>query len=78
MTTGRWVDDVISGMAGRSGQEAKRRRAGRLRKEDRDIDRFLNQLDREAKMNRRQTGMFVNRLLGPKRPPRSGKRRLKR
>ena len=78
MTTGRWVDDMISGMAGRSGQEAKRRRAGRLRKEDRDVDRFLNQLDREAKINQRETDLFVNRLLGPRRPPRSGKRRLKR
>ena len=46
--TGRWVDDMISGMSGRSGQEAKRRRAGRIRKEDMDIDRFIRELDREA------------------------------
>ena len=50
--TGRWVDDVISGMAGRSGQEAKRRRAGRLRKEAMDIDRFIRELDRDAASSR--------------------------
>ena len=47
-TTGRWVDDMISSEAGRSGQAAKRRRAGRLRKEDMDIDRFIRELDRDA------------------------------
>jgi len=66
MTTGRWVDDMISGMAGRSGQEAKRRRAGRLRKEDRDIDRFIKQLEMADRASMRS----MNRLLGPRRPPR--------
>ena len=69
----RWVDDMISSEAGRSGQEAKRRRAGRLGKADKDMDRLLKQLERQAKASRRATGLQVNRLLGPRRPPRSSR-----
>ena len=67
MTTGRWVDDMISSQAGRSGQEAKRRRAGRLRKADSDMDRLLKQLEMQGRAGTRS----MNRLLGPRRPPRS-------
>ena len=66
MTTGRWVDDMISSQAGRSGQAAKRRRAGRLRKADRDMDRLLKQLEMQGRADTRS----MNRLLGPRRPPR--------
>ena len=65
----RWVDDMISSEAGRSGQEAKRRRAGRLRKEDMDIDRFIKKLEMADRASTRR----VNRLLGPRRPPRSSR-----
>ena len=51
-TTGRWVDDFLSNEAGRSGQEAKRRRAGRLKKEDQWIDRFIEGLERDAASSR--------------------------
>ncbi len=51
-TTRRLVGDLISDMSGRSGQEAKRRRAGRLRKEDRYIDRFIEELERDAASSR--------------------------
>jgi len=46
--------------------EAKRRHAGRLRKEDRDVDRFIKQLEMQGRADTRR----VNRLLGPRRPPR--------
>ena len=71
--TNRWVDDMISGEAGRSGQEAKRRRAGRLVKADKDMDRFLKQLDKEAGATRRASNVQFNRLFGPRRPPRRSK-----
>ena len=65
----RWVDDMISSQAGRSGQEAKRRRASRLMKADRDMDRWLKKLDKEAGATRRAESMEFNRLFGPRRPP---------
>ena len=73
MTTGRWVDDMISSEAGRSGQEAKRRRAARLRKGDRDFDRLLQQLDREAKIPKRIKYDKGYGLFRPVRPPRRSK-----
>ena len=69
----RWVDDMISSEAGRSGQEAKRRRAGRLGKADKDMDRLLKQLDREAAAGRRASNVQYTRLFGPRRPPRSSR-----
>ena len=65
----RWVDDMISGEAGRSGQEAKRRRAGRLKKGEMDVERFIKQLEMADRASTRR----VNRLLGPRRPPRSSR-----
>ena len=65
--TGRWVDDMISSEAGRSGQEAKRRRAGRLKKGEMDAERFIKQLEMADRASHRS----MNRLLGPRRPPRS-------
>jgi len=47
-STRRKIDDIVSSRAGRSGQEAKRRRAGRRRKVDLDIDRFIKGLEKEA------------------------------
>ncbi len=47
-STRRYIDDTVSSRAGRSGQEAKRRRAGRIRKLDVDIDRFIKGLEKKA------------------------------
>jgi len=65
----RLAGDIVSDWAGRSGQEAKRRRAGRLRKEGKDIDQYIKQLEMEDRVETRR----INRLFGPRRPPRRSK-----
>ena len=44
----RISDYMDSHLAGRSGQEAKRRRAARIRKWDKDLDDWIKELERKA------------------------------
>ena len=69
MAHNRLADDILSDSSGRSGQEAKRRRAGRLKKGEMDVERFIKQLEMADRASTRR----VNRLLGPRRPPRSSR-----